>query len=137
MRNGYFNAARSGCCIAIFRSKFDFIRTVSRAPFGTAGFARMIGRAGTLAKLGFKAHPHTLGYRAPYWRARCRGSASSSCVSDACLGPQAFVVPSPAALGAPAFAKPNAHFVPPIGNDLFTLVRQGWAFVARPAKENT
>jgi len=30
------------------------------APFTTAGFARMIERAGVEAKLGFKAHPHML-----------------------------------------------------------------------------
>jgi type 1 fimbriae regulatory protein FimB/type 1 fimbriae regulatory protein FimE len=30
------------------------------APFGTAGFARMVERAGAEAKLGFKAHPHML-----------------------------------------------------------------------------
>ena len=30
------------------------------APFSTAGFARMIQRAGSEAKLGFKAHPHML-----------------------------------------------------------------------------
>jgi type 1 fimbriae regulatory protein FimB/type 1 fimbriae regulatory protein FimE len=28
-------------------------------PFTTAGFARMIERAGEAAKFGFKAHPHT------------------------------------------------------------------------------
>jgi integrase len=30
------------------------------APFSTAGFARMVERAGGDAKLGFKAHPHML-----------------------------------------------------------------------------
>ena len=30
------------------------------APFSTAGFARMIERAGAEAKLAFKAHPHML-----------------------------------------------------------------------------
>jgi site-specific recombinase XerD len=30
------------------------------APFTTAGFARMVERAGTEAKLGFRAHPHML-----------------------------------------------------------------------------
>jgi site-specific recombinase XerD len=30
------------------------------APFATAGFARTVERAGTAAKLGFKAHPHML-----------------------------------------------------------------------------
>jgi integrase len=30
------------------------------SPFTTAGFARMVERAGIEAKLGFKAHPHML-----------------------------------------------------------------------------
>ncbi len=30
------------------------------APFSTAGFARMVERAGLAAELGFKAHPHML-----------------------------------------------------------------------------
>ena len=38
-----------------------FVFTSERgAPFTTAGFARMVERAGTQAKLGFKAHPHML-----------------------------------------------------------------------------
>jgi type 1 fimbriae regulatory protein FimB/type 1 fimbriae regulatory protein FimE len=41
------------------RSPFTF--TSERgAPFTTAGFARMVERAGEVAKLGFKAHPHML-----------------------------------------------------------------------------
>jgi integrase len=41
--------------------KSAFVFTSERgAPFGTAGFARMIERAGIEAKLGFKAHPHML-----------------------------------------------------------------------------
>ncbi len=41
--------------------KSPFVFTSERgAPFTPAGFARMIGRAGTEAKLGFKAHPHML-----------------------------------------------------------------------------
>ena len=41
--------------------KSPFVFTSERgAPFTTAGFARMIERAGTEAKLGFKAHPHML-----------------------------------------------------------------------------
>ncbi len=39
--------------------KSPFVFTSERgAPFTTAGFARMIERAGRAAKLGFKAHPH-------------------------------------------------------------------------------
>ena len=38
-----------------------FVFTSERgSPFSTAGFARMIERAGEAAKLGFKAHPHML-----------------------------------------------------------------------------
>src|SRR6476659_9113580 len=41
--------------------KSPFVFTSERgAPFGTAGFARMVERAGAEAKLGFKAHPHML-----------------------------------------------------------------------------
>lgn len=41
--------------------KSAFVFTSERgAPFSTAGFARMIERAGGDAKLGFKAHPHML-----------------------------------------------------------------------------
>jgi integrase len=41
--------------------KSPFVFTSERgAPFGTAGFARMVERAGVEAKLGFKAHPHML-----------------------------------------------------------------------------
>ena len=36
------------------------------APFGTAGFARMVERAGALAKLGFKPHPHMLRHACGY-----------------------------------------------------------------------
>jgi type 1 fimbriae regulatory protein FimB/type 1 fimbriae regulatory protein FimE len=41
--------------------KAPFVFTSERgSPFTTAGFARMIERAGQAAKLGFKAHPHML-----------------------------------------------------------------------------
>jgi len=41
--------------------KSPFVFTSGRgAPFTTAGFARMVERAGEAAKLGFKAHPHML-----------------------------------------------------------------------------
>ena len=44
-----------------------FVFTSERgAPFSPAGFARMIERAGTLAKLGFKAHPHLLRHACGY-----------------------------------------------------------------------
>jgi type 1 fimbriae regulatory protein FimB/type 1 fimbriae regulatory protein FimE len=41
--------------------KSPFVFTSERgAPFTTAGFARMVERAGSAAELGFKAHPHML-----------------------------------------------------------------------------
>jgi type 1 fimbriae regulatory protein FimB/type 1 fimbriae regulatory protein FimE len=41
--------------------KSPFVFTSERgAPFTTAGFARMVERAGETAELGFKAHPHML-----------------------------------------------------------------------------
>jgi len=41
--------------------KAPFVFTSERgAPFTTAGFARMVERAGEAAELGFKAHPHML-----------------------------------------------------------------------------
>ena len=47
--------------------KSPFIFTSERgAPFTTAGFARMIERAGLQAKLGFKAHPHMLRHACGY-----------------------------------------------------------------------
>ena len=42
-------------------SKSPFVFTSERgSPFTTAGFARMVERAGEAAELGFKAHPHML-----------------------------------------------------------------------------
>jgi site-specific recombinase XerD len=47
--------------------KATFVFTSERgAPFSTAGFARMVERAGTEAKLGFKAHPHMLRHACGY-----------------------------------------------------------------------
>jgi site-specific recombinase XerD len=44
-----------------------FVFTSERGtPFTTAGFARMVERAGTEAKLGFKAHPHMLRHACGY-----------------------------------------------------------------------
>jgi len=44
-----------------------FVFTSERgAPFTTAGFARMLERAGTVAKLPFKAHPHMLRHACGY-----------------------------------------------------------------------
>ena len=62
--------------------KSPFVFTSERgAPFTTAGFARMIERAGRIAKLSFKAHPHMLrhacGYALANQRPRHKGSTSS------------------------------------------------------------
>ena len=47
--------------------KSPFVFTSERgAPFTTAGFARMLERAGTVAKLAFKAHPHMLRHACGY-----------------------------------------------------------------------
>ena len=47
--------------------KSPFVFTSERgAPFTTAGFARMIERAGEAAKLSFKAHPHMLRHACGY-----------------------------------------------------------------------
>ena len=44
-----------------------FVFTSERgSPFTTAGFARMVERAGNAAELGFKAHPHMLRHAAGY-----------------------------------------------------------------------
>ena len=47
------------------RSPFVFT-SEKAAPFSTAGFARMVERAGGEAKLGFKAHPHMLRHACGY-----------------------------------------------------------------------
>jgi integrase len=47
--------------------KSPFVFTSERgAPFATAGFARMIERAGVEAKFGFKPHPHMLRHACGY-----------------------------------------------------------------------
>ena len=47
--------------------KSPFVFTSERAtPFGTAGFARIVERAGEAAKLGFPAHPHMLRHACGY-----------------------------------------------------------------------
>jgi site-specific recombinase XerD len=49
------------------QDKPPFVFTSERsAPFGTAGFARMVERAGVEAKLGFKVHPHMLRHACGY-----------------------------------------------------------------------
>jgi len=45
----------------------DFVFTSERgAPFSTAGFAKLVERAGEAAKLGFKTHPHMLRHACGY-----------------------------------------------------------------------
>ena len=63
--------------------KSPFVFTSERgAPFSPAGFARMIERAGIVAKFGFKAHPHMLRHACGYKLANdghdTRASASLS-----------------------------------------------------------
>jgi site-specific recombinase XerD len=49
------------------KPKSPFVFTSERgAPFTTAGFARMVERAGAEAKLGFKTHPHMLRHACGY-----------------------------------------------------------------------
>jgi integrase len=49
------------------QDKSAFVFTSERAAsFGTAGFARMVERAGVEAKLGFKVHPHMLRHACGY-----------------------------------------------------------------------
>jgi integrase len=49
------------------QDKSAYVFTSERsAPFGTAGFARMVERAGLEAKLGFKVHPHMLRHACGY-----------------------------------------------------------------------
>jgi site-specific recombinase XerD len=49
------------------QAKSPFVFTSERGtPFATAGFARMVERAGVEAKLGFKAHPHMLRHACGY-----------------------------------------------------------------------
>src|SRR5262249_24811065 len=47
------------------KSPFVFV-SERNAPFTTAGFAKLIERAGIAAKLGFKAHPHMLRHACGY-----------------------------------------------------------------------
>ena len=54
--------------------KSPFVFTSERgAPFTTAGFARMVDRAGADAKLAFKAHPHMLRHACGYALANAHG----------------------------------------------------------------
>ena len=49
------------------QDKSRYVFTSERgAPFGTAGFARMVERGGVAAKLGFKIHPHMLRHACGY-----------------------------------------------------------------------
>src|SRR5262245_41473032 len=49
------------------KPKSPFVFTSERgAPFSTAGFARMVERAGVEAKLAFKTHPHMLRHACGY-----------------------------------------------------------------------
>ena len=47
-------------CVSRNRSRRSLFTSERGSPFTTAGFARMVERAGVEAKLGFPAHPHML-----------------------------------------------------------------------------
>ena len=77
--------------------KSPFVFTSERgAPFTTAGFARLVERAGAAAGLGFKAHPHMLRHACGFaWptratiRGRCKrtsatGTSSTPCATPSC-----------------------------------------------------
>ena len=73
--------------------KSPFVFTSERgAPFSTAGFARMVERAGAEARLGFKAHPHMLSNTpaALRWptgvttRGRCKPTSAIATSSTQC-----------------------------------------------------
>jgi type 1 fimbriae regulatory protein FimB/type 1 fimbriae regulatory protein FimE len=48
------------------KSSYVFTSERGGTPFTTAGFARMVERAGTEAKFGFKVHPHMLRHATGY-----------------------------------------------------------------------
>ena len=59
--------------------KSPFVFTSERgAPFTSAGFARMLERAGVAAELGFKAHPHMLCHACGFVLAK-RGTIRERC----------------------------------------------------------
>jgi len=53
------------------------------SPFGTAVFARIVERAGEMAKLGFPAHPHMLRHACGYALA---SKGHDTCALQAYLG---------------------------------------------------
>jgi integrase len=78
--------------------KSPFVFTSERgSPFTTAGFARMAERAGTVAKFGFKAHPHMLRHACGYaLAAKIRGrfrptsatrTSNTPCATPSCRRP--------------------------------------------------
>ena len=75
--------------------KSPFVFTSERgSPFSTAGFSRIVERAGAEAKLGFKAHPHMLrhacGTHLPtrgMTHARCRPTLATRISSTPCATP--------------------------------------------------
>ena len=67
--------------------KSPFVFTSERgSPFTTAGFARMVERAGVEAKLGFPAHPHMLRHaqQGPRHPGRCRLTSATATSSTRC-----------------------------------------------------
>ena len=76
--------------------KSPFVFTSERGtPFTTAGFARLVERAGVEARFGFKAHPHMLGTRAAMLsptratiRGRCKPIWVTRTFSTRCATPR-------------------------------------------------
>ena len=74
--------------------KSPFVFTSERGtPFSTAGFARIIERAGVEAKLAFKSHPHMLRPAATHWPTKvtthglCRHGSATATFSTRCDTP--------------------------------------------------
>jgi len=79
IRSSAANCRRCGGSSASKRPGPPFVFTSERsAPFTTAGFARMVERAGSAAKLRFKAHPHMLRHATGYALAS-RGTIPAPC----------------------------------------------------------
>ena len=52
--------------VLLFGARFLVVMRCTASPFSTAGFARMVERAGNEAKLSFKPHPHMLRHACGY-----------------------------------------------------------------------
>jgi type 1 fimbriae regulatory protein FimB/type 1 fimbriae regulatory protein FimE len=99
--------------------KSPFVFTSERAsPFTTAGFARMVERAGEAAELGFKAHPHMLRHATGFplanniramIRGPCRPISATKTSSTPCATPSWRRIGSRTSGGNSARARPAGH----------------------------